>query len=171
MPDPSTANMVIDVRPVVGLETLYWVSNLGVIGSFNRPHHPGRIMKPASDIDSPNGSKYLYVRTSHQGKRTRLYIHRTVLEAFVGPAEGRWGLHIDDNHLNNRLDNLYWGTQSDNEADMRRNGIKTRKDLCDRGHAMAPENTRVYKTIHRCRTCYNDLARARRRARKGVVHA
>ena len=161
--------MDVEIRPVVGLEEPYWVSNLGIIGSFSRPGHPGRILTPTSEEGKPNGSKYLYVRTSHQGKRVRLYIHRTVLEAFSGPAEGRWGLHKDDNHLNNRLDNLYWGTQSDNEADMRKNGIKKRKTHCDRGHKMTPENTRVYKTIHRCRTCYNDLARERRRKRREEV--
>jgi len=42
-----------------------------------------------------------------------------VLEAFVGPApEGHEGLHGDGDPANNRLDNLRWGTRSENNIDV-----------------------------------------------------
>ena len=152
-------------RDVVGLEGVYQVSDQGRIRSLDRPYHPGRLLHLVSD----SKSKYLFARTSHLGKRTRLYVHREVLTAFVGPSKGRWGLHRDDNHLNNTLENLYWGTQQDNIRDMWENGIFKRKTHCVHGHAMTPENQKRWRNTVQCRTCSNDQARARRARRKGVV--
>lgn len=43
-------------------------------------------------------------------------IHRAVCEAFHGPApfEGAVVIHLDENALNNRPENLKWGTQKEN---------------------------------------------------------
>src|SRR5215471_1987515 len=50
-------------------------------------------------------------------------IHILVLEAFVGPRPaGLLGLHRDDDKINNAIENLYWGTRSDNQHDSVRNG-------------------------------------------------
>lgn len=54
--------------------------------------------------------------------RTR-YIHRLVLEAFVGPCpDGMECRHLDGDRTNNRLDNLCWGTPVDNWNDKFRHG-------------------------------------------------
>ena len=47
------------------------------------------------------------------------YVHRLVLEAFVGPCpDGMECRHnTDPNPSNNNLDNLRWGTHSENERD------------------------------------------------------
>lgn len=46
------------------------------------------------------------------------WIHRLVLETFIGPApEGLQTRHLDGNPRNNRLDNLCWGTPKENQAD------------------------------------------------------
>ena len=47
------------------------------------------------------------------------FVHRLVLEAFVGPCpEGLEACHSPDrDRTNNRLSNLRWGTREDNEAD------------------------------------------------------
>lgn len=43
-------------------------------------------------------------------------VHRLVCEAFHGPApfERAVVLHLDENALNNRPENLQWGTQKEN---------------------------------------------------------
>jgi len=43
-------------------------------------------------------------------------VHRLVCEAFHGPApfERAVVIHIDENALNNRPENLRWGTQKEN---------------------------------------------------------
>ena len=48
-------------------------------------------------------------------------VHRAILEAFVGVSEGSYALHWDDNPLNNTLENLRWGTASENAYDRERN--------------------------------------------------
>jgi len=57
-------------------------------------------------------------------KYKRFSTHVLVLEAFVGPRpEGMWGLHGKGGCLDNRVENLYWGTPSRNNfADKLRDG-------------------------------------------------
>lgn len=51
------------------------------------------------------------------------YIHRLVLETFVGPCPtGMECRHLDGNPRNNVLDNLKWGTKKENSEDSRKHG-------------------------------------------------
>jgi hypothetical protein len=66
----------------------------------------------------------------------KYYVHRLVLEAFVGPCpDGMECRHLDGNPSNNRLDNLAWGTHSENERDKVRHG--TSGTVCQLGIANA----------------------------------
>lgn len=50
-------------------------------------------------------------------KRT-VKVHRLILMAFCGlPKEGQIGCHKNDVKIDNRLENLYWGTREDNAKD------------------------------------------------------
>ena len=50
--------------------------------------------------------------------RSTFRVHRLVLEAFVGPCPaGLECRHLDTDPLNNRLENLVWGTREENHAD------------------------------------------------------
>lgn len=61
------------------------------------------------------------------GRQHQRYVHRLVLEAFVGPCPaGLMGRHLDDDPANNRVENLAWGTRLDNAADAVRNGRTTK---------------------------------------------
>ncbi len=54
------------------------------------------------------------------------YVHRLVLEAFIGPCpEGSEACHYDGNKSNNVLTNLRWDTRQGNMADMIRHGSRT----------------------------------------------
>lgn len=55
------------------------------------------------------------------GKGSSLYVHRLVLEAFVGacPPDMQCCRHLDGNPGNNRLENLAWGTHKENAQDAR----------------------------------------------------
>lgn len=66
-----------------------------------------------------NVNGYCRVNLSDEsGARRLFYVHRLVLEVFVGPCpEGKESRHIDGNCRNNHLDNLEWGTRGDNVAD------------------------------------------------------
>jgi hypothetical protein len=51
------------------------------------------------------------------------FLHRLVLEAFVGPCPpGCVGCHANDDPSDNRLENLRWDTHKANSADAVRNG-------------------------------------------------
>jgi hypothetical protein len=68
----------------------------------------------------PTPKGYMYVTI---GLNNRRYVHRLVLEAFVGPCpEGMECRHKDGDPGNNRLDNLCWGTPRENYEDAVRHG-------------------------------------------------
>lgn len=102
-------------KDVKGLEGLYKVSNKGRVKSYIRTEH----------ILKGNTSGHKYPRYNLAGKIT--YLHHIVAEAFIGERpNGLNVLHKDDNPLNNNIDNLYYGTQSNNIEDAIRNG-----NFCD----------------------------------------
>jgi hypothetical protein len=60
------------------------------------------------------------------GGRSR-YVHRLVLETFVGPCpEGMEACHYDGDRSNNALSNLRWDTRAANAADRIRHGTTRR---------------------------------------------
>ncbi len=66
-----------------------------------------------------------------KGKSHVRYVHRLVLEAFVGPCpEGMECRHLDGNPRNNRVENLRWGTHRENRQDMERHGTKLMGERC-----------------------------------------
>lgn len=74
----------------------------------------------------PHG--YHQIKLTRQGKRHHLYVHRLVLEAFVGPCPpGQEARHVGENdRSNNTLDNLCWGTRQENSDDAARHGTRAR---------------------------------------------
>ena len=70
------------------------------------------------------GKGYLCFDYHKDGKRTTLYVHSCVAKVFLGDrsAEGLLALHEDGNSLNNKKENLYWGTHQQNMKDMIRHG-------------------------------------------------
>lgn len=122
-------------RPVVGFEGEYDVSNFGRVRSLTRVHVYQRIDQYSGnviDVTRTHKGKELRpgrMKSGHLsvalGKGNSRCVHVLVLEAFVGPRPaGMEGLHGDDVPSNNRLDNLRWGTRSDNIKDAIANGNK-----------------------------------------------
>ena len=75
--------------------------------------------------------------------------------------------HKNQDKLDNRLDNLRWGTPSDNGRDSVRNGSNyfARKTHCPRGHELAGENLVASKLrlgYRECRACRNARAHCAR---------
>src|SRR5262245_24803099 len=108
----------------------YQVSNLGRARSSRqggrcRPNvgYPWRILKPYT---LPNG--YQTFKFSVGKLRFTRYVHRLVLEAFVGPCPpGMECRHFPErDKTNNRLENLSWSTHGDNLGDMIAHGTRRR---------------------------------------------
>lgn len=95
----------------------------------------GRIRLPESTSQMPNGGIRVYrtkptlgvkrrasktARQQYYGVSTRLWgnkkVHRLVCEAFHGPPpfDRAVVIHLDENALNNKAENLKWGTQKEN---------------------------------------------------------
>lgn len=88
----------------------------------------GKIMKQRLNGTRKN-NKYYAINLMSDGnaawqERAKLKkVHRLVLAAFVGlPEQGQIACHKNDDKLDNRLENLYWGTYSDNAKDAIKHG-------------------------------------------------
>jgi hypothetical protein len=114
-------------KNVVGYEGVYSISNLGNVRR-DAPSligrgisKPGRLIKPRK-----NGrSGYFQVHLCMNRIPTYRWVHRLVLEAFVGPAPTVKHIpnHIDGDKWNNAPENLEWVTQAENIAHARRTGL------------------------------------------------
>lgn len=116
-------------RPIPGMGGFYDASTHGRIRSWHN-RHGGKSDSP--HLMTPKPSKtggYMCVRirigSQYQGIRR---VHQLVLEAFIGPRPTRNSQtrHLDGDRRNNRLDNLAWGTQIENEEDKLRHGTLLR---------------------------------------------
>jgi hypothetical protein len=69
--------------------------------------------------------RYSTVNLSDGVKKVARYVHRLVLETFVGPCPtGLVCCHDDGDPTNNRVENLRWDTYQANEEDKLRHGTR-----------------------------------------------
>jgi hypothetical protein len=112
-------------RAVPGYEGSYEASNYGNVRSITRQvpygRHPGMIYKgrPLKKFMNKNG--YFAVKLAFAGATRTTYVHEVVLKAFVGtrPVTSERGeiRHLDGDKTNNRIENLMYGTITENAAD------------------------------------------------------
>lgn len=107
--------------------------------SGNEIHHVsscGRIITPSGYVTfgSPHDGYLAFTINTETGKST-LYVHRMIMEAFVGPDE-RQVNHKDGNGENNNLDNLEYATPSENSQHAVQTGLRKK-----------PENMKAVKQL------------------------
>jgi len=108
--------MVEQWKDIIGFNGFYKVSNYGGIQSLKRGFP--RILKPY-----PVPAGYLYITLCADNICKKYKVHRLVLETFVGPCPpGMECRHLDGDPSNNRIDNLCWGTRSENMKDVVKHG-------------------------------------------------
>ena len=77
-----------------------------------------KVLKPHK-----NNMGYYVVDLCRRGKVKKFLLHRLLAEAFIpNPKNLPIVRHLNDLKRDNRLENLAWGTRSDNEADRKANG-------------------------------------------------
>lgn len=90
----------------------------------------GRMRGPSGRELAPMPERrgHLYVLARRPGVPRKLYVHKAVLLAWVGPPphHGAQGRHLNDEAADNRVGNLAWGTPLDNAHDKIRNGRQQR---------------------------------------------
>lgn len=99
----------------------------GNSGYFIDTH--GNITKNGKKINPrAGGYKKRYLRVSIE--RRDFYIHRLVLDTFIGACpNGMQACHNDGNPLNNYLKNLRWDTAASNSADKKIHGTSGKGQL------------------------------------------
>lgn len=144
-------------RPVVGFEGLYEVSDHGSVRGVDRVDSQGRVWRGRVLRQKVHSGGYLCVNLWRNGRGTMRYVHRLVLESFVGPAPDAQShaCHGDGDQHNNKVANLRWGTASDNARDRVRHGTnpKTRRTACPRGHLLVEPNLVPHKLKMGHRSC------------------
>jgi hypothetical protein len=98
-------------------------------------------------------------------------VHQLVAKAFLGPKPTPLHevCHNDGDHLNNRADNLRWGTKSENMYDRVTHGQdhNANKTHCKRNHEYTEENTYTCpKGWRQCRECNRISSRLRTRRKR-----
>lgn len=107
-------------RWVRDYEGRYMVSDSGIVARVLSPHARRRYR---------NGQlRSTHLRVALCGKKVKpepRWIHRMVLEAFVGPCpDGYEACHDNDVGSDNRLANIRWDTKSENRKDVWRIGLR-----------------------------------------------
>lgn len=102
----------VDVRPIGPPFDAYFVTSEGDIVSTKR--RPPKRLK-----QTENTKGYLKVELyDRDGRQKTFRVHRVVAKAFLGPClPGIQVRHLDGNPHNNAVDNLEYGSPSDNSRD------------------------------------------------------
>lgn len=136
------------MAPVLGYEREYAATEDGHIVSLRT----GRALSAAT---LRNG--YLMVSLSRAGKGRSVLVHRLVAEAFLGPRPPDAQIrHLNGDRFDNRLENLAYGSASENMQDRIAHGRnpELNKTHCPQGHAYDTANTYITRAGHRiCREC------------------
>lgn len=123
-------------KDIPGYEGQYQVSSLGRVKSLSRIvngkcHYTDKpftrrtkdiILRPGRYCKSGHVSVVLGNKVNGQP------VHQLVMRAFIGPAPtGQEVLHLNGDPTDNRIENLRYGTRTDNIIDVYRQGKKWRK--------------------------------------------
>lgn len=147
----SLNGRVEEWRSVPGYGQCYEVSSLGRIRSIPRPRTKGGVLKQKI---SKRG--YPAITLVMGGVQSTHEVHRLVASAFLEDRpEGTEVRHLDGDPLNARLENLAYGTRSENNYDRVAHGSdhNKRKTHCPQGHPYDEANTRLYQGRRYCKAC------------------
>ena len=157
-------------KPAPGYEGIYEVSDLGRVRSLPRRDTKGRRVRGRVRTLTAGPSGHQKVNLHRGGVGHSEKVHRLVALAFLGaPSEGQEVRHLDGDPSNNKVDNLRWGTRSENIRDSVRHGthVWANKTHCPQGHAYDEGNTYIRSNGARmCRECLRQRNTARRAAQK-----
>jgi len=127
-------------KDVVGYIGLYMVSSHGRIKSLkkiygNNGYYQEKILKPGK-----LKSGHLFVYLYNNKKQKSAYIHRLVLEAFVGPCPpGMESCHNNGNKENNFIGNLRYDTHKNNNRDKNKHGTMPDQRGSKNGNSLAKD--------------------------------
>ena len=165
--DPSWRDLRESFVVEDGLPDLHTLGilNEAIINYFNKPLCEGFTIEESKQFHCYN---YPFTSYSVNNDVTFISIHRLVALAAHGypPADKPNACHRNDIKLDNRSENVYWGSQSDNKMDLYRNNplvkVKIKKTITGHKHtedakrnmslANSGENNGFYGKTHSAET-------------------
>lgn len=155
----ATQGRAREHKPVPGFP-LYEVSNDGEVRSWV-PWKGTPVPRVLKQQENPAGYRIVFI-----GGKAKT-VHRLMALAFLDGPASEVVRHLNDDKLDNRVENLAWGTRSDNGRDAVRNGKHYLASLTHcplRGHPLSGANLYVTPRGKRaCRECIR-IRKAQRKA-------
>lgn len=152
--------MTEDWRAVPGWEGLYEVSDHGKVRSLPRTARGGfsgtRRIKGRTLRPVKTRSGHLGIVMTDGTRKERALVHRLVMSTFVGPCPaGEEVCHNNGIPDDNRLENLRYGTRSENIYDAVKHGAhwQSKKTHCPRGHSLSGGNVKKSGNGRECLAC------------------
>lgn len=164
-------------RSIPGYVGSYEVSDMGRVRSLDRRvlnrYGTSSLVCGRALRTYTTSQGYLRINLALGNQKRNFFVHALVLAAFVGPRpDGLQIRHLDGNPLNNTLQNLAYGSASENTRDAVRHGTHPSfqpRTHCKNGHAWIPENIRPWaNNRQRCVICQRDYERERSRTRRAL---
>jgi len=121
-------------------------------GNVRRTTPSRRRPVPGVNLKPRAGTKgHLYVNLRKDNRAHSKYVHRLVLEAFVGPAPkgAPCAAHGNGDPSDNRLENLRWASYAENSADSIKHGTSSRPSGFSHVFAkLTPEKLRLARKMN-----------------------
>jgi len=126
----------------------YYITKNGNIYSIAPRANRGRPIKPVK-LKPYKQHGYWAIDLQKNGRCYKKYIHRLILEAFVGLSpKGYQCRHLNGLKTDNRLSNLKWGTRAENQQDRELHGTGNQGE----SHGMNKHNKKfVLKVRNLCK--------------------
>lgn len=157
------------MKNIPGYNGRYKISRTGIVTSF-----VGRKPRELKWKLGTDGYPRVALAIGDGSPARWFMVHRMILLTYVGPCpQGMEARHLNGDPLKPSLNQLAWGTHSENVRDKRRHGTdhNVNRTHCSRGHKYTQENTRIRTDRgwkqRECRQCGRD-ANKRYRAKKKV---
>ena len=118
-------------RDIPGYESQYQVSDQGRVRTLKRTLRSASVEALENSVMKfgyENHGGRRQVTLCKHGKIKRFLVHRLVLLAFTGPApeDKPVARHLNGDYLDNRPENLAWGTMQENANDAARHGTRAK---------------------------------------------
>jgi hypothetical protein len=138
-------------KPINGYEGYYSVSSFGRIRGEERivknPYKNATYIRKQyiKKVCLCSNKRYFNVDLYKGGKPKRLGVHQLVAHAFIGKQKkGIEVRHINGISTDNRLENLCYGTHTDNMQDATKHGNMPRGDQCHSAKLTADQVREIY---------------------------
>jgi predicted XRE-type DNA-binding protein len=103
---------------------------------------------------------YLSVSLSIKNRSYKRFVHRLILETFVGPCpDGMECRHKDGTRHNNDLSNLSWNTFSTNQKDRVKHGTSNRGERCGTAKLTNLQVAEIRKLLKEKHITQKDIAK------------